>query len=138
MSEITAQATPNQYIVVFKQHTPEEVCQQHCEWAQSAHAEAAALRAESDGPELTGVGEQFNIETLIGYVGSFDENLKNEIQSREEASSTPAFSHLEGHRRTDSFDIGRLRRARLRASHLRQRDAEPRPVVGSCPSLEQP
>ena len=86
MSEISAAAIPNQYIVVFKQHTPEVVCQQHCEWAQSAHTEAAALHAESDGPELTGVGEQFSFETLKGYVGSFDESVKNEIEARQEAS----------------------------------------------------
>jgi oryzin len=80
MSEVI----PNQYIVVFKQHAPEDVCQQHCEWAQSTHTEASALRAESDGPELTGVGEQFNFENLSGYVASIDENLKNEIEAREE------------------------------------------------------
>ena len=88
MSEITAESVPNQYIVVFKQHTPDELCQQHCEWAHSTHTEAAALRAASDGPELTGVGEQFRIDNLTGYVGSFDESLKNEIAAREEASLT--------------------------------------------------
>ena len=88
MSEIT-EAIPNQYIVVFKQHTPEEICQEHCKWAQSAHTDAAAARAESDGPELTGVGEQFNLDTFTGYVGSFDEILKNQIEDREEASLTP-------------------------------------------------
>ena len=86
MSEISAEAVPNQYIVVFKQHMPEDMCQQHCEWAQAAHAEASAARAESDGPELTGVGEQFSFETLSGYIGSFDESLKNKIEAREEAS----------------------------------------------------
>ena len=68
------------------------MCQQHCEWAQSAHTEAAAARAESDGPELTGVGELFNFDTLTGYVGYFDENLKNEIEAREEASLTSRLS----------------------------------------------
>ena len=86
MSEISASTIPNQYIVVFKPHTPEEARQQHLEWAQSAHSEAAALRAESGGLELTGVGEQFNVETLAGYVASIDQNLRNEIESREEAS----------------------------------------------------
>ena len=96
MSESSAKAIPNQYIVVFKQHMPEDVCQQHYEWAQSAHNEAAALRAENDGPELTGVGEQFNLETFTGYVGCFDDNLKNEIESKEEASPTSPFLAFRG------------------------------------------
>ena len=96
MSEISAEAIPNQYIVVFKQHMPEEARQEHLEWAQAAHTEAAAARTESDGPELTGVGEQFNIGTLNGYVGCFDENLKNEVASRDEASPTSALSPLQG------------------------------------------
>lgn len=83
MSE-SPEVVPNQYIVVFKQHVPEEVCQAHCEWAHSTHTEAAALRAESDGPEITGVGEKFAFESLNGYVGSFDESLKNEVEAREE------------------------------------------------------
>ena len=86
MSEISANAIPNQYIVVFKPHTPEEARQEHLEWARSAHSEATALRAESGGPELTGVGQQFNVETLAGYVASIDPNLRSEIESREEAS----------------------------------------------------
>ena len=89
MSEASPEAIPNQYIVVFKPHTPKDVRQQHCDWAQSAHSEAAAFRAESGGPELTGVGEKFEFNTLTGYVGSFEENLKNEIEAREEASLTP-------------------------------------------------
>lgn len=90
---MSTEAIPNQYIVVFKGHTSEDACQQHCEWAQSRHSEAAALRAESDEPELTGVGEKFNFETLTGYFGSFDENLKSEIESRDEASPLHS-SHL--------------------------------------------
>lgn len=62
MPETTAEAIPDQYIVVFKHHTPEDVLQQHCEWVQSRHAEAATLLAESGGPKLTGVGEQINFE----------------------------------------------------------------------------
>ena len=84
MSEITAEAVPNQYIVVFKRHTPEEVFQEHVQWAQAAHAEAAAQRAESDGPELTGIGETFNFPDWFGYVGSIDESLKAEIEAKEE------------------------------------------------------
>ena len=87
-SPLLPELIPNKYIVVFKQHTPEDVRQQHCEWAAAAHTEATAARAESDGPELTGVGEQFDFDTLTGYFGSFDENLKNEIEAREEASLT--------------------------------------------------
>lgn len=80
MSEVI----PNQYIVVFKPHAPEEAVAQHVEWAQSTHTESSALRAESDGPELTGVGEQFNIENFSGYVANIDESLKNEIEARDE------------------------------------------------------
>jgi cerevisin len=89
MSEVAAETIPNSYIVVFKQHTPEEVCEEHCQWAQSAHSEAAAMRAESDGPELTGVGEKFDLPTLNGYVGSFDDSLRAEVEAREEASNPP-------------------------------------------------
>lgn len=89
MSEMSAEAIPNQYVVVFKHHTPEDARQQHYKWAQSAHSEAAAaLRVASGGPELSGVGEQFNIETMFGYFGCFDEDLKNEIESKEEVSPT--------------------------------------------------
>ena len=85
MSEITTEAVPNQYIVVFKQHTPEEVFQEHIQWAEAEHAEAAARHAESDGPELTGVGETFVFPDWFGYVGSFDESLKAEIEAKDEA-----------------------------------------------------
>ena len=84
MSEITAEAVPNQYIVMFKQHTPEEVFHEHIRWAQAAYSEAAAQRAESDGPELTGVGETFAFPDWFGYVGSFDESLKAEIEAKDE------------------------------------------------------
>jgi hypothetical protein len=89
MSEITAEAVPNQFIVVLKQHTPDEVVQEHIQWAQAAHAEATALRAESDGPALTGVGERFEFPDWNGYVGNFDESLKAKIEAREEASIHP-------------------------------------------------
>lgn len=88
MSEITTEAIPNQYIVVFKQDTPEDKCTEHCEWAQSRHTEAA---------ELTGIGEQFSLGTVAGYVATIDENLKNEIEARGEASPTsPPLSPLGG------------------------------------------
>ena len=89
MSEMSAEAIPNQYVVVFKHHTPEDARQEHYKWAQSAHNETTALHAASGGPELTGVGEQFNIETMFGYFGCFDEDLKNEIESKEEVSLPP-------------------------------------------------
>lgn len=85
MSEITAEAVPNQYIVSFKRYTPEELFQEHIQWAQAAHAEAAAQRAGSDEGELTGVGETFTFPDWFGYVGSFDESLKAEIEARDEA-----------------------------------------------------
>jgi hypothetical protein len=89
MSEISPEAIPNRYIVVFKQHIPDEVCDEHFEWAQAAHLAGAALRAESDGPDLTGVGAKFNFPTLSGYVGSFDGTLMSEIEGREEVRSKP-------------------------------------------------
>jgi len=79
-------AIPNEYVVVFKQHIPEDVCVEHCDWAHSAHTEASALRAESDGPELTGVGDKFNFEGFNAYVASIDESLKNEIEAKEEVA----------------------------------------------------
>ena len=134
MSEI--EAVPNQYIVVFKDDTPEDVCRQHYEWAQSVQTVACAARDEGDdGPELTGVGEQFKIDTLTGYIGSFDESTKNDIQSRDEASPTYP-SPLEGNL-ADWWDIGRLHRAGLHCFYVYQRDAEARPVMGAWSHLER-
>jgi cerevisin len=84
MSETSAEAVPNQYIVVFKEHTPDQVCQEHREWAQAAHVQAAALRGESDGPELSGVGKTLSFPTWSGYVGRFSDALKSEIEKRDE------------------------------------------------------
>lgn len=47
-------------------------------------SEACAARAESGGPEFTGVDKKFNLEN----VASFDETLRNEIESGEDASPT--------------------------------------------------
>jgi oryzin len=89
---MSAVAVPNQYIGVFKQYTTDDLCDEHLQWAQTAHAKVAALRAESDGPELTGVGERFSFPDLTGYVGSFDDALKNEIADREEVTISPALA----------------------------------------------
>ena len=37
-------------------------------------------RTKSDGPRLTSVGKLFRFEPLNGYVGSFDESPKQEIE----------------------------------------------------------
>ena len=47
---------------------------------QAAPAEAAKQRAGSDRPELIGAGETFAFPDWYGYVGSFDEPLKAEIE----------------------------------------------------------
>lgn len=88
MSGITAEAVPNQYIVSFKRGTPSELFQEHVQWAQATHTAAAAQRAESDGPELTGVGKTFTFPDLYAYVGSFDESVKAEIEARDEVRAT--------------------------------------------------
>jgi hypothetical protein len=84
----SAESVPNEYIVVFKQHVPNEVCQDHCQWVQSAHTKSLAARGDSDeGPDVKGLGELFNFPTLTGYVGSFDESLKDEIEGKDEVST---------------------------------------------------
>jgi len=77
---------PNEYIVVFKQHLPEDVCNEHCEWAHSTHTSACAVRTADDGPELTGIGERYNFENLNAYHANIDESTKNEIEAREEVA----------------------------------------------------
>ena len=84
MSEAAVESVPNQYIIALKCCTPEEVFQEHIQWAQAAHSKAAAQRTESDEPMLTGVGKTFAFPDWYGYVGSFDESLKAEIEARDE------------------------------------------------------
>jgi oryzin len=87
---VAAESVPNEYIVVFKQHVAEDVCQEHCEWVQGAHVESLATR--DGGDEVTGLGEQFSFPTLNAYVGSFDASLKDVIEAREEVITPPIHS----------------------------------------------
>ena len=76
---------PNQYIIVFKPEVPKERCQEHCQWATELHAQRISARsADSEAPDTTGVLHHYSFPTWNGYSGSFDEDSKNEIESREE------------------------------------------------------
>jgi len=76
---------PNQYIIVFKSDIPKERCQEHCQWATELHTQRISARlADSDAPETSGVLHHYSFPTWNGYAGSFDEDSKNEIETREE------------------------------------------------------
>jgi len=76
---------PNQYIIVFKPEVPKARCQEHCQWATELHAQRISARStDSEAPETTGVLHHYSFPTWSGYAGSFDEDSKNEIETREE------------------------------------------------------
>lgn len=76
---------PNQYIIVFKSDIPKERCHEHCQWATELHTQRISARSvDSEAPETSGVLHHYNFPTWNGYAGSFDEDLKNEIETREE------------------------------------------------------
>ena len=51
-------------------------------------------RTNTDGPKLTSVGKLFSFEPLNGYVGSFDESPKQEIEVSQKAVLSPFIPHL--------------------------------------------
>ena len=100
---------PNQYIIVFKSDIPKDRCQEHCQWATELHTQRISARsADSDAPETSGVLHHYSFPTWNGYAGSFDEDSKNEIESREEvlysrnSAVSLAPTYRKGYRSTSS------------------------------------
>ena len=76
-------------------------------------------RSKSDEPEHTGMGKLLSFEILNGYVGSFDESPKKEIEVSQGAGITslqpvPPLLPLVGHIPELPVDVGRPRRAGIR------------------------
>lgn len=111
---MTEHIIPNQYIIVFKSDIPKDRCQEHCQWATELHTQRISARsADSDAPETSGVLHHYSFPTWNGYAGSFDEDSKNEIESREEVlysgKSTVSLTNTnqKGYRSTSSSQTTR-------------------------------
>lgn len=115
---------PNQYIVVFKRHTPDDQYQSHCAWATDLQSPGAMSARGVDYSGYEGIQHRYDIKCegggLLGYAGSFHPNAAAEIFSREEVAYVEAdrkvYTKTIVSEKTDCWGLTRLSHASPAAS----------------------
>lgn len=89
--EATAMSTtnviPHNYIVVFKKSATSDICDTHCTWAHEKHLQSCMHRVPGTvnlASTFDGVSHTYNFDNWRGYAGSFDDDLKKQIEETEE------------------------------------------------------
>ena len=92
LSSTNADAVPNSYIVVFKDHVTHGGANAHHAWVQDLHSVKMDLRKRSQIPFFDdifhGLKHTYNIAgSLRGYSGHFDESVVEEIRRHPDVSA---------------------------------------------------
>lgn len=96
LSSVNAEAVPDSYIVVFKDHVDTETATNHQLWVKDAHVAAevdrAELRKRSQLPITTdifeGIKHTYNIAGgFLGYSGHFDESIIEKVRRHPDVSN---------------------------------------------------
>jgi len=73
---------PNSFIVVLKEDISQADFTAHTAFVENLHAEA--IKKRSSSASLAGLGATYNLGTLKGYAGAFDQETVDQINAREE------------------------------------------------------
>lgn len=102
LSSVNAEAVPDNYIVVFKDHVDADTAVNHQLWIKDAHVAAevdrAELRKRSQLPITTdifeGIKHTYNIAGgFLGYSGHFDESVIEKVRRHPDVSNSQS-SHV--------------------------------------------
>ena len=102
LSSVNAEAVPDSYIVVFKDHVDQDTAVNHQLWVKDAHVAAevdrAELRKRSQLPITTdifeGIKHTYNIAGgFLGYSGHFDESIIEKVRRHPDVSNNQT-SHV--------------------------------------------